>query len=160
VTVELNKAVSELKSQITIKDEQISKLESLLERKSTYPSLRALIEVKKLCLDMVGTQKPLAHDELITFVAGAVDSQLDKLDVQFFEFTEGTPLDRIPGEQVELAPRHESTEDQTKHNQVARLLRPCYYLERDSKRIVIAKALVVLYRFTPPAIPSSETSQP
>ena len=30
-----------------------------------FPSLRALIDVRKLCLDMIGTQKPLAHDDLI-----------------------------------------------------------------------------------------------
>lgn len=158
-TTDLSKAVNELKSQISLKDTQIAKLENLLDRKSTYPSLHALIEIKKLCLDMIGTQKPLAHDDLIAFVAGAVDSQLEKLDVQSADFPVGTPLDKIPGEQVENSPRHEATDDQARHNQVARLLRPCYYLERDSKRIVIAKAVVVLYRFSAPAASSPETSQ-
>jgi len=155
-TLELAKATNELKAQIGVKDAQLAKLENLLDRKSTYPSLLALIEIKKLCLDMVGTQKPLAHDELIAFVAGAVDNQLEKLDIQSAEFATGTPLDKIPGEQVEVAPRHEATEDPARSNQVARLLRPCYYLERDSKRIVIAKALVVLYRLNP----SSPTTTP
>lgn len=158
-TTDLSKAVNELKSQIGLKDAQITKLENLLDRKSTYPSLHALIEIKKLCLDMIGNQKPLAHDDLIAFVAGAVDSQLEKLDVQSADFPVGTPLDKIPGEQVENSPCHEVTDDQARHNQVARLLRPCYYLERDSKRIVIAKAVVVLYRFCAPAASSQETSQ-
>ena len=149
--VDLGKAISELKAQIATKDDQIAKLENTLDRKSTYPSLRALLELKKLCLDMIGTQKPLPHDELIAFVTGAIDSQLEKLDIQCAEFPTGTPLDKIPGEQVEVAPRHESTDDPTKHNQVAKLLQPCYFFERDSKRIVIAKALVVLYRLNPPA---------
>lgn len=158
--VDLGKAISELKAQIATKDDQIAKLENTLDRKSTYPSLRALLELKKLCLDMIGTQKPLPHDELIAFVTGAIDSQLEKLDIQCAEFPTGTPLDKIPGEQVEVAPRHESTEDPAKHNQVAKLLQPCYFFERDSKRIIIAKALVVLYRFIPPSTPSTESSQP
>ena len=149
--VDLGKAISELKAQIATKDDQIAKLENTLDRKSTYPSLRALLELKKLCLDMIGTQKPLPHDELIAFVTGAIDSQLEKLDIQCAEFPTGTPLDKIPGEQVEVAPRHESTEDPAKHNQVAKLLQPCYFFERDSKRIIIAKALVVLYRLSPPS---------
>ena len=158
-TVDLSKAITELKSQIGVKDDQISKLENMLDRKSTYPSLRALIEIKKLCLDMVGTQKPLAHDDLIAFVAGAVDNQLEKLDIQSAEFAVGTPLDKIPGEQIEVAPRYEATEDQAKNNHVACLLRPCYYLERDSKRIIIAKALVVLYRFQAPSTPSAPSTE-
>jgi hypothetical protein len=149
--VDLGKAVSELKAQIATKDDQIAKLENTLDRKSTYPSLRALLELKKLCLDMIGTQKPLPHDELIAFVTGAIDSQLEKLDIQYAEFPTGTPLDKIPGEQVEVAPRYESTDDPAKHNQVAKLLQPCYFFERDSKRIIIAKALVVLYRLNPPS---------
>jgi hypothetical protein len=158
-TVDLGKAISELKAQISTKDEQISKLENTLDRKSTYPSLRALLEVKKLCLDMIGTQKPLPHDELIAFVTGAIDGQLEKLDIQSVEFPVGTPLEKIPGDQVESVARHESTDDPAKHNQVARLLQPCYFFERDSKRIIIAKALVVLYRLNPPVKNPETTPQ-
>ena len=149
-TIDLTKAIGELKAQIEVKDKQITNLENTLDRKSTYPSLRALVEVKKLCLDMVGTQKPLSHDELISFVTGAIDTHLEKLDIQSVEFPAGTPLEKIPGEQVEPATRHEITDDATKHNHVAKSLQPCYFVERDSKRIVIAKAVVVLYRFNPP----------
>ena len=160
-TVELHKATAELKSQIDTKDAQITKLENLLDRKSTFPSLRALTEVKKLCLDMIGTQKPLGHDELIAWVAGAIDNQLANLDVQMIDFAAGTLLDNIPGEQVDTAPRHESTEDPTKNNRVARQLRPCYYLERDSKRIIVAKGMVVLFKYTPATNPpESSPSNP
>jgi len=158
-TIELNKAVGELKSQLLVKDEQIAKLEGTLDLKSTYPSLRALVEIKKLCTDMIGTQKPLAHDDLIAFVTGAIDGQLEKLDVLATEYPAGTPLEKIPGDQVENSARHEATDDPDKHNRVARLVRPCYYLERDSKRIIIAKAVVVLYRLTPPSKPLDTAPQ-
>lgn len=158
-TIELNKAVGELKSQLLVKDEQIAKLEGTLDLKSTYPSLRALVEIKKLCTDMIGTQKPLAHDDLIAFVTGAIDGQLEKLDVLAIEYPVGTPLEKIPGDQVENSARHEATDDPDKHNRVARLVRPCYYLERDSKRIIIAKAVVVLYRLTPPSKPLDTAPQ-
>lgn len=158
-TIELNKAVGELKSQLLVKDEQIAKLEGTLDLKSTYPSLRALVEIKKLCTDMIGTQKPLAHDDLIAFVTGAIDGQLEKLDVLAIEYPAGTPLEKIPGDQVENSVRHEATDDPDKHNRVARLVRPCYYLERDSKRIIIAKAVVVLYRLTPPSNPLDTAPQ-
>ena len=158
-TIELNKAVGELKSQLLVKDEQIAKLEGTLDLKSTYPSLRALVEIKKLCTDMIGTQKPLAHDDLIAFVTGAIDGQLEKLDVLAIEYPAGTPLEKIPGDQVENSARHEATDDPDKHNRVARLVRPCYYFERDSKRIIIAKAVVVLYRLTPPSKPLDTAPQ-
>ena len=159
--VDLNKATSELTRQLGFKDDQIAKLDAQLDRKSTFPSLRALIEVKKLCLDMLNTQKEVSREEMIHFVTAEIDSQLANLEVQVVEFAVGTPLEKIPGDQVETDRRHETTDDATKNNQVARLQRPCYYLERDSKRIIIAKALVILYRYPPPApAPESAPSTP
>ncbi len=155
--VDLNKATSELTRQLGLKDDQITKLDAQLDRKSTFPSLRALIEVKKLCLDMLHTQKEVSREEMINFVTAEIDSQLTNLEVQVVEFAVGTPLEKIPGDQVETDRRHEATDDTTKNNHVARMQRPCYYLERDSKRIIIAKALVILYRYTPPA-PAPETA--
>ena len=160
-TIALNQATESLTKQLEYKDAELSKLSALVEQKSSYPSLRALIEVKKLCQDMLGTQKPLSHDDLIKFIADDIDNKLSGLDVQSVEFAPGTPLEKIPGEQVENSPRSEPTQDPTQVNQVARLLRPCYYIERDSKRIIIAKASVVLYRLTPVTpTPTSSTPPP
>jgi flagellar hook-basal body complex protein FliE len=161
--VELNKATTELTRQLGLKDDQIAKLDSQLDRKSTFPSLRALIEVKKLCLDMLNTQKEIPREQLVNFVTAEIDSQLANLEVQLVEFPVGTPLEKIPGDQVETDRRQEPTDDPAKNNQVARLLRPCYFLERDTKRIVVAKALVILYRYNAPssapeATPSTPTA--
>jgi hypothetical protein len=159
--VELNKATTELTRQLGLKDDQIAKLDAQLDRKSTFPSLRALIEVKKLCLDMLNTQKEIPREQLVNFVTAEIDSQLANLEVQLVEFPVGTPLEKIPGDQVETDRRQELTDDQTKNNQVARLLRPCYFLERDTKRIVVAKALVILYRYNAPSsAPAATPSTP
>ena len=157
----LKKATDELTTQLQSKDEEISKLGILLDQKASFPSLRSLIEVKKLCQDMLGTQKPLSHDDLIKFVSEAIDDKLSGLDVQVTNFDQGTPLERIPAEQVENSPRFEATQDPAQVNQVARQLRPCYYLERDAKRIIIVKASVILYRLTPtPPGPESTSTTP
>ena len=151
--VELNKATGELTRQLELKDDQITKLDALLDRKSTFPSLRALIEVKKLCLDMLNTQKEVTREEMVKFVTADIDNRLANLEVQVTEFAVGTPLEKITGDQVETDRRFDPTDDPAKNNQVARLLRPCYFLERDSKRIIIAKALVILYRYNVPSPP-------
>lgn len=159
--VELNKATTELTRQLGLKDDQIAKLDAQLDRKSTFPSLRALIDVKKLCLDMLNTQKEVPREQLVSFVTAEIDSQLANLEVQVVEFPVGTPLEKIPGDQVETDRRQEPTDDPAKNNQVARLLRPCYFLERDTKRIVVAKALVILYRYNPPSpAPEATPSTP
>jgi hypothetical protein len=158
--VELNRATGELTRQLGLKDDQINKLEAMLDRKSTFPSLRALIDVKKLCLDMLNTQKEVSRDEMVSFMTAEIDSQLANLEVQVVDFPAGTPLEKIPGEQVETDRRHELCDDPSKNNQVARMLRPCYYLERDSKRIVVAKALVILYRYNAPSPASEAPSTP
>jgi hypothetical protein len=159
--VELNKATTELTRQLGLKDDQIAKLDAQLDRKSTFPSLRALIDVKKLCLDMLNTQKEVPREQLVSFVTAEIDSQLANLEVQVVEFPVGTPLEKIPGDQVETDRRQEPTDDPTKNNQVARLLRPCYFLERDTKRIVVAKALVILYRYNQPSpAPEATPSTP
>jgi hypothetical protein len=154
------KAVHVLEDQLNARNKQIAEIEALLDRKSMFPSLRALIDVRKLCLDMIGTQKPLAHDDLIKFVTDEIDNQLLNLDIQTVSFPEGTPLEKIPGELVEVSQRHELTEDPSRNNQVFKMTRPCYYFERDSKRNIVAKASVTLYRYTPPAsepTPSPQT---
>jgi len=158
-TIALSQATESLAKQLEHKDAELVKLGALLDQKSSYPSLRALIEVKKLCQDMLGTQKPLSHDDLIKFVAEDINYKLAGLDVQSIEFAPGTPLEKIPGEQVENSARFEPTHDAAQVNQVARLLRPCYYIERDSKRIIVAKASVVLYRLTP-VTPTPNSSTP
>lgn len=161
--VALASSTSELTRQLGLKDDQITKMDAQLDRKSTFPSLRALIEVKKLCLDMLNTQKEVSREEMVNFVTADIDNRLANLEVQVTEFAVGTPLEKITGDQVETDRRHEVTDDPAKNNQVARLLRPCYYLERDSKRIIVAKALVILYRYNPPsptpeATPSTPTN--
>lgn len=149
--IDSRKAIQALEEQLKARNNQIAEIEALLDRKSMFPSLRALIDVRKLCLDMIGTQKPLAHDDLIKFVTDEIDNQLLNLDIQTASFPEGTPLEKIPGELVEVSQRHEPTEDPAKNNQVFKMTRPCYYFERDSKRNIVAKASVTLYRYTPPA---------
>lgn len=156
--IDSRKAIQALEEQLKARNNQIAEIEALLDRKSMFPSLRALIDVRKLCLDMIGTQKPLAHDDLIQFVTDEIDSQLLNLDIQTASFPEGTPLEKIPGELVEVSQRHEPTEDPAKNNQVFKMTRPCYYFERDSKRNIVAKASVTLYRYTPPA--SAPSTQP
>jgi hypothetical protein len=154
----LNQATNSLQEQLSQKDAEITKLTNLLDQKASYPSLRAIIELRKLCRDMVGTQKPLAHDELIDFLTGDIDNKLAALDVQTQDFPVGTRLEDIPGDLIEVSPRHELTEDPAKVNQVALVNRPCYFLQRDSKRIVVAKASVTLYRLQAPSTPSSTPS--
>jgi hypothetical protein len=145
-----NASTNTLNAEIERKNEQIGRLESLLT-----PSLRAMIEVRKLCEEMLSTQKPMEHDALVNFITGKIDDKLFELDIKTEEFIPGTPLEKIPGDRVENSPHHELTEETTKVNQVAKSIRPCYYLERDSKRIIIAKAVVVLYQLKPPPAPES-----
>ena len=146
-TIESRKAVQALEEQLRARNAQIAELDALLDHKSMIPGLKALIEVRKLCIDMLGTQKPLAHDDLIRFVTDDIDSKLQDLDIRTIEYPEGTPLEKIPGEQIDVSQRHEPTEDQARHNQVFKMTRPCYYFERDSKRNIVAKASVTLYRY-------------
>ncbi len=148
-TIESRKAVQALEEQLRARNAQIAEIDALLDRKSMIPGLKALIEVRKLCIDMLGTQKPLAHDDLIRFVTDDIDSKLQDLDIRTIEYPEGTPLEKIPGEQIEVSQRHEPTEDPARHNQVFKMTRPCYYFERDSKRNIVAKASITLYRYVP-----------
>lgn len=154
-TMGLSQATAALQEQLAQKDAEITKLANQLDQKSSYPSLRALIELRKLCRDMIGTQKQLEHDALIDFITEDIDSRLSALDVQSRDFPVGTRLEDIPGDMVEVSPRHEATTDAAKVNQVAQAGRPCYYLERDSKRIIVAKASVILFKLQAPPSPTS-----
>ena len=149
LTTSYNTSTNTLNAEIERKNTQIEQLESVIS-----PSLRALIEVRKLCQDMLSTQKPMEHDALVNFITGKIDDKLFELDIKTEEFTPGTPLEKIPGERVEFSPKHEITDELSKVNHVAKLLRPCYYFERDSKRIIIAKAIIILYQLSEPK-PSS-----
>ena len=150
---------AELIEQQRKKDEQIASLTALLEQRSGQASVKSLVEVRKICQDLLGTpkDKQLGHDELVHWIAADIDQKLANLDVLTEEFPVGTPLAKIPGDQLESSPRHEPTEDAAKANTVARSLRPCYYFKSDSKRIIIAKASVVLYRLTAPT-PAAQPS--
>jgi hypothetical protein len=152
-------ANTELIEQQRKKDEQIASLNALLEQKAGQASVKSLVEVRKSCQDLLGTpkDKQLGHDELVHWIAADIDQKLANLDVLTEEFPVGTPLAKILGDQLESSPRYEPTEDAAKANTVARSLRPCYYFKTDSKIVIIAKASVVLYRFTPttPATPPS-----
>lgn len=150
LTTSYNTSTNTLNAEIARKNTQIEQLESVIS-----PSLRALIEVRKLCQDMLSTQKPMEHDALVNFITGKIDDKLLELDIKTEEFTPGTPLEKIPGERVELSPKHEITDELSKVNHVAKLLRPCYYFERDSKRIIIAKAIIILYQLSEPKPPSA-----
>jgi len=152
-------ANTELIEQQRKKDEQIASLNALLEQKAGQASVKSLVEVRKSCQDLLGTpkDKQLGHDELVNWIATDIDQKLANLDVLTEEFPVGTHLAKIPGDQLESSPRSEPTEDAAKANTVARSLRPCYYLKTDSKRIIIAKASVVLYRLTTPT-PAAQPS--
>jgi len=158
----LSEANAELIEQQTKKDELIKSLYASLEQKAGQASVRALVEVRKLCQDLLNTpaEKQLPHDELVQWIAGDIDQKLQNLEVFWEEFPAGTPLAKIPGDQLESSPRQETTEDPAKANTVAQTLRPCYYLKTDSKRIIIAKASVVLYRFSPPTPATPTSSNP
>jgi hypothetical protein len=157
----LAEANAELIEQQRKKDEQIASLTALLEQKAGQASVKSLVEVRKICQDLLGTpkDKQLGHDELVNWIAADIDQKLANLDVLTEEFPVGTPLAKIPGDQLESSPRYEPTEDAAKANTVARSIRPCYYFKTDSRRIIIAKASVVLYRLTQPtpATPTSST---
>lgn len=152
-------ANAELIEQQRKKDELIASLTALLEQKAGQASVKSLVEVRKICQDLLGTpkDKQLGHDELVNWIAADIDQKLVNLDVLTEEFPVGTSLAKIPGDQLESSPRYEPTEEAAKANTVARSLRPCYYFKSDSKRIIIAKASVVLYRLTPPT-PAAQPS--
>jgi hypothetical protein len=156
----LRQSTDAMARQLEQKDVDIAKLAALLDQKSSYPSLRALIEVKKLAQDLKQTQKPLTSDGVIDFIAGSIDEKLLSLELLTLDFAAGTPLEKIPGEQIESANRFEPTTEATKVNQVARTIRPCYYFEKDSKKIIVAKAILVFYRLQPPADADAATSTP
>jgi hypothetical protein len=158
--VSLRQSTDAMVRQLEQKDTDIAKLTALLDQKSSYPSLRALIEVKKLAEDLKQTQKPLTSDGVIDFIAGSIDEKLSSLEVLTLDFAAGTPLGKIPGEQIESPNRYEITAEATKVNLVARTIRPCYYFEKDSKKIVVAKAILVFYRLQPPTVADSNTSTP
>lgn len=158
----LSDANAELIEQQRKKDEQIASLNALLEQKAGQASVKSLVEVRKSCQDLLGTpkDKQLGHDELVHWIAADIDQKLANLDVLTEEFPVGTHLSKIPGDQLESSPRYEPTEEAAKANTVARSLRPCYYFKTDSKRIIIAKASVVLYRLTPPTPATPPSSHP
>jgi hypothetical protein len=152
----LRQSTETMARQLEQKDAEIAKANALLEQRASYPSLRALIEVRKLTLEMLHTQKQLGHDELVHFIAGAIDEKLSGLEVQTLAFAPGTPLDKIPGDLLETTTQFEPTNEPAKANTVVRTVRPAYYFEKDGKKSPIAKALVVLYRLPPAgAIPST-----
>lgn len=152
----LRQSTEAMARQLEQKDADIDKLTALLDQKSSYPSVRALIEVKKLVQDLKNTQKLPSPEGVIDFIAGEIDEKLSALEVLSLDFPAGTALENIPGEQIEPPNRFETTTEPSKVNQVARTVRPCYYLEKDSKRTVLAKAILVLYRLQPS--PSSTDS--
>jgi len=151
----LRQSTETMARQLEQKDIELAKLTALLDQRAAYPSLRALIEVRKLTLEMLHTKKQVAQDELVHFISGAIDEKLTELEVQAQDFPPGTVLDKIPGDLLETPTQFEATNDPSKANSVARSLRPSYHLIKDGKKIVVAKAVVVLYRLPPAGSPSS-----
>ena len=91
----------------------------------------------------------MTTEETLKFITETVDHRLTELDVQSVVFPVGTSLANIPVEQLETTePVH--TDIVTMHNTVARSISPCYYIIADSKKVIVNKALVSLFQFTPP----------
>ncbi len=147
----LNNATKELNEQLGIKDSEISRLTGILNQKSNQTVLRALINIKKICGQMLKSEKIPTPDELVNFITGEIDDKLNDLDIQSIEFKAGTKLLDIPGDQVDVSLQQAvPTDEISKDNTVSHSILPCYYIESDSKKIIINKAIVALYRFSQP----------
>jgi hypothetical protein len=144
-----------LKTELKSKEGQ---LEELSEKLHSQPALRALINIKKTFSDIPRTKKTLTTEEVIKFVVDTVDSKLIDLDIQKIEFPEGTKLSDIPFDQIDTSGQTIAAENESQNNTVAHLIAPCYYVISNSKKVIIQKAIVSLYRFTPPS-PQPQISQ-
>jgi len=144
-----------LKTELKSKEIQ---LEELSEKLHSQPALRALINIKKTFSDIPRTKKTLTTEEVIKFVVDTVDSKLIDLDIQKIEFPEGTKLSDIPFDQIDTSGQSIAAENESQNNTVAHLIAPCYYVISNSKKVIIQKAIVSLYRFTPPS-PQPQISQ-
>lgn len=131
---------------------QEKELLSLRDKLHTYSSLRALISIKKTCDDLSRTEKILSIHETLKFITDSIDEKLSELDIHTIEFPIGTSLSAIPSEQVDTSSQVVPTQDEAQNNTIARSISPCYYLVNDSKKVVVTKSIVSLYRFTPPSI--------
>jgi Ca2+/Na+ antiporter len=144
-----------LKNDLKSREDQ---LDALREKLHSQPALRALINVKKTFGDISRTKKALTTEEVIKFVVDTIDQKLIDLDIQKIEFPEGTKLSDIPFDQIDTSGPTIATENESQNNTVANLISPCYFIISDSKKIIINKAIVSLYRFTPPS-PQPQISQ-
>lgn len=146
VVTALKQGNERLEADIKTKDND---LQDLRDKLHTQSSLRALISIKKFCDDLASTKKVMTTEETLKFITETVDHRLTELDVQSVVFPVGTSLANIPVEQLETTePVH--TDIVTMHNTVARSISPCYYIIADSKKVIVNKALVSLFQFTPP----------
>jgi len=131
---------------------QEKELQSLRDKLHVHSSLRALISIKKTCDDLSRTAKLPSSDETLKFIIDSINDRLSELDIHTIEFPIGTNLSAIPSEQIDTSSQVVPTQDEAQNNTIARSISPCYYLINDTKKIVVTKSVVSLYRFTPPSI--------
>lgn len=131
---------------------QEKELQSLRDKLHVHSSLRALISIKKTCDDLSRTEKLPSSDETLEFIIDSINDRLSELDIHTIEFPIGTSLSAIPSEQIDTSSQVVPTQDEAQNNTIARSISPCYYLINDTKKIVVTKSVVSLYRFTPPSI--------
>ena len=102
---------------------------------------------------MSRTKKALTTEEAINFIVETIDQKLIDLDIQKIEFPEGAKLSDIPFDQIDTSGQTVATENESQNNTVAQVIAPCYYIISNSKKVIIHKGIVSLYRFTPPTPP-------
>lgn len=159
----LKKTVKDLQGQNDAKDDIIKRMQRQSEMREAFPALKAMAKLRKTVAELHATSVKQSKEEILQWIVDSIDGSFADLDVSMIEHGEGKRIDAIPGDQMETL-RFEETGDASKANTVAKALTPCYLLKNDSKIIVIAKAQLIVFKFTnppqnqEPSCPSQETS--
>jgi len=145
----LKKTSRDLQEQLSTKDMQIAALQRQADMRNAFPALKAMAKLRKTVSELRVNDNKQSKEELLQWVTDSIDGAFSDLDVSMMEHAEGKKIDDIPGEQMETL-RFEETRDASKANTVAKALTPCYLLKNDSKFIVIAKAQLIIFKYTTP----------
>lgn len=146
---QLKKALKDLQEQVSIKDGTIAALQRQADMRNAFPALKAMAKLRKTVSELRVNENKQSKEDLLQWVTDSIDGAFNDLDVSMVEHAEGKKIDDIPGDQMETL-RFEETRDASKANTVAKALTPCYLLKNDSKIIVIAKAQLIIFRYTTP----------
>jgi hypothetical protein len=132
-----------------------SKLVDLNRKLDQQPVLLSLIHIKQICENLKQTSKPLSNKEIIDFILGTINEKLKVHDIHLAEFKVGTRLADLPGEQIDVSSQTVSTENESENNTVAKLISPCYSILVDSKKIILCKAVVSIFKYNPTTPPQN-----